>query len=292
MIDLENFPTRQTAIDMMSMISPIYDKAYVAKWIFEVMSAPLSLAQNTVDDLKNQAFPETATWTLPYWERSYGIATNEALSIEERRSQIIRKRNFRKPMNPARIEMLIKELCGREVEFVENVAPHTFEIKIEPGSSSVDLGKVMNLVDEVKQSQKSYRIVFETPISVKIRAEPVKQTFPYRMASEVNKTGRYPHESTIGKISEANIRTMVESGGQEFPYVLSGTRPDVANIGSITSVRLQASILGEGMEFTYPITGNEPETSNLGAVENRGVSAKVEGQAAGIVYKICGARKL
>lgn len=292
MIDLENFPTRETARDMMNMISPIYDEAYVAKWIFEVMSVPLTLAQETVYDLKNQAFPETATWSLPYWEQSYGIATNEALSIEERRSQIMRKRNFRKPMNPARIEMLIKELCGREVEFVENVAPHTFEIKIAPGESGVNLVQVMDLVDEVKQSQKSYRVVFETPITVKIRAEPRKQIFPYRMASKASKAGRYPHESTVGKISRSGICIKTDSEGQEFPYILSGTKPDVANIGSITSLQLQASILGGGTEFPYPITGNEPETSSIGVIEDGGLSAKVEGQAADIVYKICGAKRL
>lgn len=48
MFDLENFPTRELARDMMGMISPIYDNSYVGKWIFEVMSVPLSLAQDTI----------------------------------------------------------------------------------------------------------------------------------------------------------------------------------------------------------------------------------------------------
>ena len=30
-MDLENFPTRETAKDMLSMISPIYDRSYVGK---------------------------------------------------------------------------------------------------------------------------------------------------------------------------------------------------------------------------------------------------------------------
>ena len=34
-MDLENFPTRETAKDMLSMISPIYDRSYVGKWIFQ-----------------------------------------------------------------------------------------------------------------------------------------------------------------------------------------------------------------------------------------------------------------
>ena len=92
MFDLENFPTRELAKDMMSMISPIYDNSYVGKWIFEVMSVPLSLAQDTINELREQVFPETATWSLPYWEQSYGLPTNEALSIEERRSRVFSKR--------------------------------------------------------------------------------------------------------------------------------------------------------------------------------------------------------
>lgn len=39
MFDLENFPTRELARDMMGRISPIYDNSYVGKWIFEVMSS-------------------------------------------------------------------------------------------------------------------------------------------------------------------------------------------------------------------------------------------------------------
>ena len=52
MFDLENFPTRELARDMMGMISPIYDNSYVGKWIFEVMSVPLSLAQDTINELR------------------------------------------------------------------------------------------------------------------------------------------------------------------------------------------------------------------------------------------------
>ena len=36
-IDLEHFPTNETALRMMERISPIYDRSYVGKWIFEIM---------------------------------------------------------------------------------------------------------------------------------------------------------------------------------------------------------------------------------------------------------------
>ena len=36
-MNLENFPTSPAAKRMMKTVSPIYDKSYVAKWIFQVM---------------------------------------------------------------------------------------------------------------------------------------------------------------------------------------------------------------------------------------------------------------
>lgn len=55
-MDLENFPTRESAKDMLSMVSPIYDRSYVGKWIFQVMAAPMELARETVEDIKNRRF--------------------------------------------------------------------------------------------------------------------------------------------------------------------------------------------------------------------------------------------
>ena len=99
----------------------------------------------------------------------------------------------------------------------------------------------------------SFYIVFETPIALKIRAEPYNTT---------------------------------------FPYILTGTKPEVANIGSITPLNLQASILGEGMEYSYPTAENEVKTRYEGFTENGGITAGVEAQSADVVYKICGKRKL
>lgn len=258
MFDLENFPTRELARDMMGMISPIYDNSYVGKWIFEVMSVPLSLAQDTINELREQAFPETATWSLPYWEQSHGLPTNEALSIEERRSRVISKRNYRKPMNPARIEMLLKELCGRDVKLIENTAPHTFEISVSPGTSEAGLDQIIKLVNEVKQAQKSFRVVFDTPTTIKIRADPQSQKFPYRMTARGRKAGTYP---------QINV------------------------VGSVTSVQLLASIQGAGVEFPYPISGTKPDRSFLAEIEPGALNLQVDSTNAEVLYRACGSKR-
>ena len=43
-IDLEHFPTNETALRMMERISPIYDRSYVGKWIFEIMGMEMGEA--------------------------------------------------------------------------------------------------------------------------------------------------------------------------------------------------------------------------------------------------------
>lgn len=258
-MDLENFPTRETAKDMLSMISPIYDRSYVGKWIFQVMAASMELARETVEDMKNQAFPETATWSLPWWEERYGITGNEGKSLEERRRPIVQKRNTKRPMNPHRIAALVAEISGREVEIYENVAPHTYEVIIRPGSSNVDLAAVAEEIYKVKQSQKHVRIVFETPVRLQVR--PAGMNFSFR-------------------------------------HIIAGTRPDVNRPGALQPLEVDVAPQATGQAFTYQTPGEEkragsyPDVSTIGEMTAPGVNARITGESAGIVYKICGATRL
>lgn len=70
-------------------------------------------------------------------------------------------------MNPYRIAALVAEISGREVEIYENVAPHTYEVIIRPGSSNVDLAAVVEEIYKVKQSQKHVRVVLKRPCAYK-----------------------------------------------------------------------------------------------------------------------------
>ncbi len=256
-MDLENFPTRELAKDMMSMISPIYDDSYVGKWIFEVMSVSLGLAKETIEGLADEAFPETATWTLPYWEQAYGITTNENLSIEERRAAISKKRTYHAPMNPYRIQTLVSDLCGRTVTLVENTLPHTFDIVISPGTSEVILDSVIALLDEIKQSQKSYRIIFGNTVGVNVRASPTRLAFGYQLASEYMKAGQYPEPANVGVSTDFGIEVAASETAQTFPYVLAGTQPDVNNVGSSVDGNVTASAASVAASVIYKMCGLE-----------------------------------
>ena len=57
MIDLEHFPTSQSAQRMMSRISPIYGKSYVGKWLFQVMGLEWDDAWLRFDELRAESAP-------------------------------------------------------------------------------------------------------------------------------------------------------------------------------------------------------------------------------------------
>lgn len=155
--DLDNFPTRKAAIEMMSMISPIYSRSYVAKWIFEVIGLSFTLAEDTVDEFQQEEFPITCTWTIDYWEDMYSIPHDYSLTIEQRRDNLCRRIYSRNPMNPARICQLVLDDTGVTMDIEENVDLNMFGIVITGGPPPDVLQKVFGIVCEVKQSHIGFR---------------------------------------------------------------------------------------------------------------------------------------
>ena len=60
--DLEKFPENRVSQRMISRVSPIYERSYVAKWLYEVMGQEVDDAEIRFSELREQANPETATW--------------------------------------------------------------------------------------------------------------------------------------------------------------------------------------------------------------------------------------
>lgn len=159
MIDLEKFPTSPAAKRMMKTISPVYDKAYVGKWLLQVMGMEIDEAWKFFEELRLQAFPETATWGIVYWEQRYHIPPDDNLTIEERRQRVIEKRGRRSPMNPARVELIIGGLTDGNVRAIENIAPYTFKIEIEnKGRSGVDMQSIYNALKQIKPSHLGFEV--------------------------------------------------------------------------------------------------------------------------------------
>ena len=56
--------------------------------IIKAIQPELDNIQNVIEDFWEQIFIDTATWSLPYWERDYGLTANANDTIENRRSAV------------------------------------------------------------------------------------------------------------------------------------------------------------------------------------------------------------
>lgn len=158
-VNLENFPTSESAQRMLGYVTQgFYDRSYVGKWLYQVMGLEMDDARTKINELAYQAFPETATWGLIYHEQKYGIVTNPLLDIEQRRKEIIRKRDIRCPLNPAKVEAIVSALTETDVVVTENIEPYTFDIKIvtEDVTSNLDYDAIRRLIGKIKPSHLFY----------------------------------------------------------------------------------------------------------------------------------------
>lgn len=170
-IDLEHFPTYKVSQRMMSRVSPIYEKSYVGKWLFQVMGMEMEEAWDLFEELRQQPFPERTTWAIEYWERRYAIIPKPTDDLETRRRNIVMKRSIHLPMNPARMENMINGMTGGNTTLTENVDDYTFSITIDDPGPNMGTESVVKTVKEWKPSHQTfeYHIMVHAKEAIPIR---------------------------------------------------------------------------------------------------------------------------
>lgn len=167
--DIEKFPTSESAKNMMESISKdFYQNSYVMKWLQQVMGMEWDDAKRIIEEeLPLQFFPETATWGLMFHEIKYQLPVRENLSYEERRKRIYKKRDFKAPMIPYKMEEYLQKATGAEVHVMDCHDPGEFVfvpdhpnrfkvIFIKEGT--LDSKVAIQEVDKIKQSHTVYII--------------------------------------------------------------------------------------------------------------------------------------
>ena len=156
--NIEKFPTNETAKQMLSRVSPIYDRSYVGKWLFQVMGMEMGEARALVESLNQQCYLEQCTWGMRYWEERYGIEVDETKDFEERRAAVMAKRRKCEALQPASLEALLEELTGREVAIQEDNPRYRFTVSVNEGDSVVDYVALISKINTVKPSHLAYSI--------------------------------------------------------------------------------------------------------------------------------------
>lgn len=162
-IDLEQFPTSESAKKMLSYVSDgFYDSSYVGKWLYQVMGLEYDTAFEMVKSLPDQLFPETATWGLMFHEIKWGLPVKNDVDVEERRKLIYQKRDIKRPMTPYQMEKAIEYNydCKAYISDAHDAGndgyapshPNVFRVVIETEGDKLDTDEVTKKIKAMKQS--------------------------------------------------------------------------------------------------------------------------------------------
>ena len=156
-------PSAQNILDRY-VTRGFYDRSRVALAMFEAIGLEWDDVRAGIATLEDERFPWRATWALPVWEWLYGIDTDEALSRKHRRAQLFARISNHPPINPMRIETALSNaLDGLPVTITENVAPHTFAVDIDMGTSNPDVAAALRFLRKIKPSHLSFKATMHMP---------------------------------------------------------------------------------------------------------------------------------
>lgn len=142
-------------------VSPIYGEAYTALWLYQVIGSVLDSMEEWTSSLQQQVVPQTATWSLPYWEEQYKIAADPSWTYDRRRQNIVNKCTTRAPMNPYKMASIASVAAGADARLEEHTGKNKFTIYISSNASLVDEELLKKEIDTAKPAHLIYDIVYE-----------------------------------------------------------------------------------------------------------------------------------
>ena len=168
--------------ELVQMMTPLYGEAYVALWILEACGQVLDEMAEWSETLADQTRPQTATWSLPLWEKQYNTTPDPSWDIERRRQNILNKM-MKTAMNPEKLANIIAVASGAKCRIEENTGKNHFTVHLS-GISSLDNEAY---VREVISKAKPAHLIYELAITEIIECE-VKTFTGVAMTAYIHET--------------------------------------------------------------------------------------------------------
>lgn len=147
-------PMAQTFIQR---ISPLYGDAYVVLWLIQAIGTVIDSMEEWSGTYEKQIVPQTATWSIPFWEEQYGIVADPSWSDERRRQNIVNRIKYRAPINPKKIEEIASVAAGHPAEVEELTGKNKFTVYIR--DLVYDLEPIRTAINEVKPAHLIFDLV-------------------------------------------------------------------------------------------------------------------------------------
>lgn len=144
-------------------IAQVYGESYASLWMMQVIGIMLDEFRTFSKEFILQVTPVTATWTIEFWEKQYGIVPNLTLSLDQRRGQILTKMMRRSAITPYRIEQTVQSLTGIECSVLEcsdgkDFDDDAFHLILKGHADDKTITLVKNAINKIKPSHLYFTI--------------------------------------------------------------------------------------------------------------------------------------
>ena len=156
-------------------------KGNIIKDIYESQQAEVDLLNNDIQDLINNLFVETATWSLEKWEKKYNIEINLDDTLENRRSRILARMVSKgQPFTKETIEAISNQFTNGDVEVIEHLEDDYFTVKfVSTTGIPPKMQDVYDAINEVKASWLDVEYEFKYNTVYDVRQFTVKEIQKY-----------------------------------------------------------------------------------------------------------------
>ena len=185
-------------------------KGNILKDIFESQQAEVDLLNNNIQDLIDNLFVETATWSLENWEKKYNIPIDLDDTLENRRSRILARMVSKgQPFTKETIEAIANQFTNGSVEVIEHLEDDYFTVKfVSAKGIPPKIQDVYDAINEVKASwlDIDYEFIFNTVNY--LRKFTVAELRQYTV--EELRTKELKHLGSLKCLTDVNGNNMVD----------------------------------------------------------------------------------
>lgn len=263
-------------MNLIDMLPSFYHNSDFVKAYMSSQSVEHSFIKESIEDLVNNLYVNTATWGLDYFEEKLGLQTDKSKSYEERRERIKAK----KIGTGTTTVKMIKDTalafeCG-EVEITEIYNDYMFKLKfVSQKGMPKNIEDFKDAIDEIKPAHLAYILEFmfntHKDLSVFTHSELSKYTHEELRISENLRGDEDISVPSYGNIVVSTNVINIEEGNSTSFTVCLDKAPIDNQIVSISKNNNDVILDKTSLTFTSS-DYNIPQTININVLEDEDYS--------------------
>ena len=187
----------------------------------EELQNAIDLQLDELDIISNevlkQFFIYTATWSLPIWERIFGLTVGDTTSnLKERRENIISKLRSYGTTTKEMIARVAKAFTNGEIEVIEDNPNYSFTIKFTSIVGIPDnLENFKKVVATIKPAHLNFNVEFRYNTHNQtgylyqnsLKTKKHSELFDTRLYNDSDVVGKYHRFDEIGNLKHSELKT-------------------------------------------------------------------------------------